>query len=501
MPTSFLPSSRPLPAVVWLIALLCPVFLLFPVAALLFEVPWSQFASILAEPETIDALKISLWAGMQATLIAVILAVPLGAVIHAIPKGQWIVRLLVFLPLALPPVVAGLALTSATRALNLPLPFTFPAVVIAHVFVILPYAAIAIDTSLGSLKQSVLISAESLGIPTTTIFRRIILPSITPGILSAAALSFARSLGEFGTTVTFAGTYPGITRTLTSSIYLERELHPDRAFVLAALLIGISLIFLVIALLPYALRRRPVPKPVRLEPMARQRLNHLCLPSRCPEDLEVRWQNQTYQFPAGKVTAVIGPNGCGKSTLAGLIAGALEGADVYAGTTELSDLPLRQRGIVIVPQEPSLPPTTTPLEAVAMALLSKSNSVPKSATAIHDCAQEILVAAGLGSISNTPVPSLSGGQNAQATLARALVVRPEVLVLDEPFAPLDSISRQSWQRLITDGIGTRTVVLITHNATDVENMADWVIVMKDGMLAAQGHPATPTIRHHIDSPR
>lgn len=501
MPTSFRPSSRPLPTVVWFIALLCPVLLLFPVAALLFEVPWSQFTRILTEHETIDALKVSLWAGMQATLIAVILAVPLGVVIHSIPKGQWIVRLLVFLLLALPPVVAGLALTSATRALNLPLPFTFPAVVIAHVFVILPYAAIAIDTSLGSLKQSVLISAESLGISTTTIFLRIILPAIAPGVLSAAALSFARSLGEFGTTVTFAGTFPGITRTLTSSIYTERELHPSRAFVLAALLIGISLVFLAIALLPYALRRRPAPKPVQLEPMTRRRLNSLCLPSRCPDELEVRWQDQTYRFPAGKVTAVIGPNGCGKSTLAGLVAGSLEGAHVNAGSTELSNLPLRHRGIVIVPQEQSLPPTTTAVESIAMAIQTRLNSVSESAADTRNRAEELLAAAGLKPVSATPVSSLSGGQNAQVTLARALAVRPEFLILDEPFAPLDSTSRQSWRNLIADEAGMRTVILITHSAADVENLAEWVVVMRDGALAAQGHPAEPEIRRHIDDLR
>lgn len=501
MPTTFRPSSRPLPAVVWFIALLCPVFLLFPVAALLFEVPWSQFVNVLAEPETIDALKISLWAGMQATAIAVVLAIPLGAVIHAIPKGQWLVRLLVFLPLALPPVVAGLALTSAARALHLPLPFTFPAVVIAHVFVILSYAAIAIDTSLSSLKQSVLISAESLGISTTQIFLRIVLPAITPGILSAAALSFARSLGEFGTTVTFAGTYPGITRTLTSSIYLERELHPDRAFVLAALLIGISLIFLVIALLPYALRRRPAPKPVRLEPLAHQRLHKLCASSHCPPDLEVQWQEQTYHLPAGRVTAVIGPNGCGKSTLAGLIAGSLEGAHVFAGTTELSALPLRHRGIVIVPQEHSLPPTSTPLKSIAMALSARTNSASEAIADTRRQAHEILEAAGLSAISETPVPALSGGQHAQVALARALAVCPEIVVLDEPFAPLDSTSRQSWQNLIADGIGTRTVVLITHSAADVEKLADWVLVMDGGALAAQGHPSEPDIRRHIDGLR
>ena len=94
--------------------------------------------------------------------------------------------------------------------------------------------------------------------------------------------------------------------------------------------------------------------------------------------------------------------------------------------------------------------------------------------------------------------SLSGGQNAQVTLARALAVQPEILVLDEPFAPLDSTSRQSWQNLIADGIGTRTVVFITHSAADVEKLADWVVVMKDGELTVQGHPSQPAIRHHLD---
>lgn len=252
-------SSRtgrvPLPLAVPAIAAL--LFLLLPFVALLVRAPWSDLGSLVTSPEVGEALWLSLRSAAAATAICLALGIPLAWVLARgdIP-GAATVRALVTMPLVLPPVVGGVALLMLLGRRGLlgahletwfgfTIPFTTLAVVIAEAFVAMPFLVVSVEGTLRGLPRGTEQAAAVLGAGRWYTFRRVTLPQITPGVVAGAVLCFARALGEFGATITFAGNFPGTTRTMPLAIYLAMERDPAAAIALSLVLIAVSLAVLI----------------------------------------------------------------------------------------------------------------------------------------------------------------------------------------------------------------------------------------------------------------
>lgn len=475
------------PVALVLLGIVALVVILGPVLALGLRVPWERLPAVLAEPGTIELLRVTLSAAVWATVLTTVLGVPLAVWIQHLRRGGRLVRLLVLLPLAMPPVVGGLALTAAVGrrgvaapvldALGWQFAFAFPGVVLAHVFIALPFVVVSVDSALRQIDREILASAAGVGMRPWAVLGCITLPAAMPAVLTGAGLAFARSLGEFGTTLTFAGSMPGVTRTMPLGIYLEREIDQDRAYVLAALLILLAVLVLGVAALPAALRRAPAPAPRAIGELDGERLRRLTAPSSGGVPVTVTSAGVTTRFPADRVTAVIGPNGSGKTTLVGMIAGRLRGGRVEVGDRVVDGarfVPPEDRGIVLLTQRPGLPRTATVARAVTMA------------TRDRELTQALLDAAGLTELAHVKVPALSGGQAAQVALVRALGARPSVLILDEPLSAVDVASATRWRRLLRAAAPDRTTILVTHDALDVAGLSDRLVVLDRGRVSATG---------------
>ncbi len=233
-----------------------------PLVGLLFRAPWGSLGNILARPEVLDALWLSLLSASLATVISLLLGVPLAWVLaRASFPGLRLLRALVTLPLVLPPVVGGVALLLVLgrnglvgRYLDLwfgiTLPFTTAAVVVAETFVAMPFLVIAVEGAFRSADQGYDEAAATLGAGRLTVFRRVTLPLIRPALVAGSVLCWARALGEFGATVTFAGNLQGVTRTMPLAVYLAMETDPDEAVALSLVLLTVSVAVL------FALRGR-----------------------------------------------------------------------------------------------------------------------------------------------------------------------------------------------------------------------------------------------------
>jgi molybdate transport system permease protein len=236
--------------------------LIVPLVGLLFRAPWGSLGGILVRPEVLDALWLSLLCASLATVISLLLGVPLAWVLaRASFPGLRLLRALVTLPLVLPPVVGGVALLLVLgrnglvgRYLDLwfgiTLPFTTAAVVVAETFVAMPFLVIAVEGAFRSADQGYDEAAATLGAGRLTVFRRVTLPLIRPALVAGSVLCWARALGEFGATVTFAGNLQGVTRTMPLAVYLAMETDPDEAVVLSLVLLTVSVAVL------FALRGR-----------------------------------------------------------------------------------------------------------------------------------------------------------------------------------------------------------------------------------------------------
>ncbi len=238
-------------------AVLAVVFLVLPLLGLVVRAPWGELWPQLTSPAVGQALRLSLVSATAATAISLLLGVPLAWVLaRSRIRGRGVLRALVTVPLVLPPVVGGVALLlllgrrgvigeHLDRELGVSLPFTTPAVVVAEAFVALPFLVVAVEGALRGADRRYEDAAATLGASRLTIFRRVTLPLVLPGVLAGSVLCFARALGEFGATITFAGSYPGVTRTMPIEVYLALETDPDRAVVLSLLLLAVSVAVLV----------------------------------------------------------------------------------------------------------------------------------------------------------------------------------------------------------------------------------------------------------------
>ena len=246
-----------LPPLLWLPAGLALAFLVLPLVALLVRAPWSSLPGQLLTTEVGQALRLSLLTATGATVLCLLLGVPLAWVLaRSDVPGRALLRALVTVPLVLPPVVGGVALLLllGRRGLlgqhldawfGLTLPFTTSAVVVAEAFVAMPFLVLAVEGALRGADPRYEDAAATLGASRMVVFFRVTLPLVAPGVAAGAVLCFARALGEFGATITFAGSYPGVTRTMPLEVYLALETDPETAVVLSLVLLAVSVAVLV----------------------------------------------------------------------------------------------------------------------------------------------------------------------------------------------------------------------------------------------------------------
>jgi len=232
-------------------------FLVLPLIALVVRAPWGRLGSVLSGSDAVQALTLSLWTASVATGVALVIGVPLAWVLaRSSFPGQRLLRALVTLPLVLPPVVGGVALLLAFgRAgfigryldswFGLTIPFSPLAVVMAETFVAMPFLIITVEGALRSADQGFEEAAATLGATRMTVFRRVTVPLIAPSLGAGAVLCWARALGEFGATITFAGSFPGRTETMPIAVYYALENDPDAAIVLSLVLLLVSVVVLV----------------------------------------------------------------------------------------------------------------------------------------------------------------------------------------------------------------------------------------------------------------
>jgi molybdate transport system permease protein len=263
-------APRSVPAPLLAPALIAVAFLVLPLAGLLIRAPWGQLGAALSGSDATQALVLSLWTASTAMAISLVIGVPLAWVLARTSfPGQRLLRALVTLPLVLPPVVGGVALLLAFGRtgfvgrlldswLGLTIPFTPIAVVMAETFVAMPFLIITVEGALRSADQGFEEAAATLGATRMTVFRRVTVPLIAPSLGAGAVLCWARALGEFGATITFAGSFPGQTETMPIAVYYALENDPDAAIALSLVLLLVSVTVLV-SLRDSWLRRGPVP--------------------------------------------------------------------------------------------------------------------------------------------------------------------------------------------------------------------------------------------------
>ena len=492
-------------------------FLFLPLAFMLGRVNWATLGATLATPEAASALGLSMRTCLMALGVDLLLGVPAALVLSRSWRGVRAARILVALPLSLPPVVAGIALLAAfgrrstlgalLSGAGLDIAFTTSAVVIAQVFVSLPFLIVTLESALRAREQGLDEMASSLGASPSRVFWQITLPTVLPGLGRGAALALARCLGEFGATLTFAGSMQGVTRTMPLQIYLARESDADLALALGVVLLGVAAAVVALTETPWgriaSLIRstRPGRAAAPGAPSALSSEASTALAGDVGEGADVRvagaiaergWKVDA-ELRTGLVTAVVGHNGAGKSTLAQVIAGTLrlDQGSARIGERVVDDdatfVPARRRGVAMVSQAPRIFTHMSVLANVAFPLRVRGVGRAEARAA----ALEQLRAVGIDDLAHKRASDLSGGQAARVAIARALVFRPEVLILDEPTAALDveataQVSSVLRQRLTGAGI---TTLLVSHDIAEVLALASHMIVMGDGHVVEEGEPA------------
>ena len=526
-----------IPGWLWAPAIAGIVFLLVPVVGMLSRIDVADLGEVIFAEESRLAMQLSLVTSVTSAIISVLIGFPLGYLLatRTFP-GQRIVRTLILLPLVLPPVVSGLALLytwgrsaalgSGLESMGLSLAYTTSAVVMAQVFVSLPFMVMSVETATASSGQRFELTAAELGARPNRVFFTITLPLLRQGIMTGAVLCFARSLGEFGATLTFAGSLSGVTRTMPLQIYLVRESDPQAAIGLSLLLIVIAVAIIVAAYRsPHAPRLRPrraravrrTGGPTAAEeardrqpiadggpvadgggapnadglPVAagtgRAAGSSAPVPSvAAAAHIAERGVAIDFTAPAEATTAIIGRNGAGKSSLFQVLTGALraDSGGLRIGTDTIFDLdaghwpPVHARGIVHLAQNPLLFPHLSVIDNVCFGLRARGTTTAQA----RRQAQAMLDRLGVGHCANRRPEAVSGGQAARIALARALVVDPKLLLLDEPLAALDVDVRIETRQVLAELLAGRTAMLITHDVDDVAALAETLVLVEDGAV-------------------
>lgn len=506
------------------------IFVLIPFLGMFVQVRWTDLGTLLAGEAAQDALWLSLKTTVLSTVISVLLGVPLAHVIAyentRRNKPTWLGRtltVLVTLPMVLPPVVAGLALliTFGRRGLvgeylhmfGIQIGFTTTAVVMAQIFVAMPFLIVSLEGALRTRGNDLEKTARNLGASRTRVFFEITLPLTLPAVASGTALTFARALGEFGATITFAGSLQGETRTLPLEIYVQREIDTDTALALAVVLLAVASIVIAITSLISSFSKSRLEgaqagrRPEDLDPTSPlQIITELkkldVKPQKCasqPNAVEIhggikeRGVFVDAEIKQGCITALVGPNGVGKSTVLEMIAGTLrpdEGAVVNALGEDGAST------VVWLEQRAHLFPHMKVVDNVAFG--PRVRGVNKEEAYRRALAE--LEAVGCLHLKDRGPTQLSGGQAQRVAIARALAVDPDLVLLDEPFAAVDSAIAWSLRLVLRNRIrvSEATAVLVTHDLVDAAMMADRLLVLEDGRTAEQGSTDEVLSNPHSD---
>ena len=256
-------SSPALPRWVLIPALLGALMVLLPLVAMAARVRWRDFWGLITSSSSLDALQLSLQTSATTALLCLVLGVPMALLLaRADFPGLAVVRSIVLIPLVLPPVVGGIALLYTfgrqgligrhLEVMGIQIAFSTTAVVLAQTFVALPFLVLSLEGALRTAGTRYEVIAASLGARPSRVLLRVTLPLVLPSLLSGTVLCFARALGEFGATITFAGSLQGTTRTLPLEIYLQRESDPEAA-------VALSFVLMVVAIAVIAVARRRAP--------------------------------------------------------------------------------------------------------------------------------------------------------------------------------------------------------------------------------------------------
>ncbi|MDF9811364.1 ABC transporter permease [Streptomyces sp. SPB162] len=500
-------------------ALLAIAFLLMPLVGILSRTAWGDIGTHLASPDVTTALRLSLVVSFWALGLSLLLGVPLAWLLARVEfPGKSLVRSLVLLPMVLPPTVGGVALLLGfgrrgllgpwlENTFGIVLPFHTSGAVVAATFVAMPFLVISLEGALAGLRPRYEETAASLGASPVRVFFTVTLPMVAPGLAAGAALTWARALGEFGATITFAGNLPGTTQTLPLEVYLLLQDSPEAATSLSLLLLVIAMAVL-IALRgrwaggPAGRERgylRPADEPpadaVTDRPPADESPEPRAAPDRWALHTDVTGFNRlTLDAEPGTTIAVVGPNGAGKTTLLRALLGLTHRAhaELRLGGTDVTDLPPHRRGVAWVPQDGALFPHLSALSNTAYGL--RTHRVPRAAA--RRSAQQWLDRLGVGHLAHRRPAQLSGGQAQRVALARALAARPRLLLLDEPLAALDQTTRAQVRHTLRthlDGFGG-VCLIVTHDPVEAVALADRVLVLEDGQALQDASPADVT-RH------
>ncbi|MEV7374080.1 ABC transporter permease [Streptomyces sp. NPDC090301] len=553
-------GTRP-PLTLALPALLAVAFLTLPLLGILVRTEWGELAGHLRSPGTVEALKLSLVVSFWALGLSLLLGVPLAWLLARVPfPGKALVRSLVLLPMVLPPTVGGVALLLAfgRRGLLGPwlestfgvvFPFHTSGAVIAATFVAMPFLVISLEGALGGLRPRYEETAASLGASPVRVFFTVTLPMVAPGLIAGAALTWARALGEFGATITFAGNLPGTTQTLPLQVYLLLQDEPEAATSVSLLLLAIAMGVL-IALrgrwtgTPSDRRPRPAPEaespdsgpsdsglsgsglsgsgPVESEGPESEGPESAGPESAGPESAgpesasasrapsatpaaehTERWAlhaevtgftRLTLDADPGTTIAVVGPNGAGKTTLLRALLGLTPRAhaDLRLGGEDVTALPPHRRHVAWVPQDGALFPHMSALANTAYGL--RAQGVARAEARRE--ARTWLDRLGVGPLAHRRPTQLSGGQAQRVALARALAARPRLLVLDEPLAALDQTTRAHVRHTLRThlaGFGG-VCLIVTHDPVEAVSLADRVLVLDEGRALQDAAPVEVT-RH------
>ncbi|MFF4261101.1 ABC transporter permease [Streptomyces virginiae] len=523
VPTRARARTRP-PLALALPALLAVAFLLLPLVGILVRTRWGELGEHLTSPGVVEALRLSLLVSLWALALSLLLGVPLAWLLARVEfKGKALVRSLVLLPMVLPPTVGGVALLLGfgRRGLlgpwlegtfGITLPFHTSGAVVAATFVAMPFLVISLEGALGGLRQRYEETAASLGASPVRVFFTVTLPMVAPGLIAGAALTWARALGEFGATITFAGNLPGTTQTLPLQVYLLLQDKPEAATSVSLLLLAIAMGVLI------ALRgrwtgtpvaREAAPAPVPEEPPAEgdhpsgsarttTGVGGVAPPhdgGRWPLHATVTGFNElTLDAEPGTTIAVVGENGAGKTTLLRALLGLTPRAHaaLRLGDTDVTALPPHKRQVAWVPQDGALFPHLTAVANTAYGL--RARGVPRAQARREALAW--LDRLGVSHLADRRPAQLSGGQAQRVALARALAARPRLLLLDEPLAALDQTTRARVRHTLRThlaGFGG-VCLIVTHDPVEAVSLADRVLVLADGRALQDAPPAEVT-RH------
>ena len=512
-------SLSSLPLSVRVLGIIAALAIVTPLIGVGLRVPWGQIPTLLGGESAQIALWLSLRTALISTLVSLILGVPLALALARQWPGVGLARIVVVLPMTMPPVVAGIALLAtfgrrgwlgpSLQEAGISIAFSTTAVVLAQVFVSMPFLVVTLEAALRSRERQAERMARTLGAGSLTVLMRITLPLVAPALARGTALALGRALGEFGATLTFAGSLEGTTRTMPLAIYLERESDADTALALAVALVVTSALLVGLTALPggwiYRLRtwaERQLFKKIDAAGASSSAHIQPAYPTEPGSSVELvaklperSIDNARLEVRPGQFLTLIGPNGCGKSTLCLIIAGLLR----TQGYLKIADKTLDEPGwhgtfvspgkrpVALLAQNPGIFTHMSVLDNVAFGPRCQGQGRRRA----RQRAWHELCAVGASHLAYRQGGELSGGQAARVALARALATSPQVLVLDEPMAALDVPSRSQLRALLRERAKARaiTVVMVSHDLVDIASLSDAVAVMDAGKLITQGPTA------------